>query len=253
MAVLSKASTEPTLAVVIPTWNEEAYLPQLLTSLGCADAADGGASPTHERPDEVLVVDGGSDDATLRLAGEHGARVVSARRGRGTQLARGASETRSEVLLFLHADTRVGPGAIDAVRRAFATPELVASGMRQRIDDGRGIYRWIERAANARVRRGRIYGDSGLAVRRDAYELVGGFRDQPLFEDLDLSRRLRRHGPVRLIEEAELVLSPRRWQRDGPVRRSVMNWLLTVAWWAGVDPRRLVRYYEPHSGTAGET
>jgi GT2 family glycosyltransferase len=141
-------------------------------------------------------------------------------------------------------------GGPAALRRAFAEPALLAVGMRQRIDHPRGIYRWIEGAANARVRRGIVYGDSGLCVRRAAYAEVGGFRDLPLFEDLDLARRLRRAGAVRLVPEAELTISARRWEREGVLRRTFLNWGLTVAYLCGVAPARLVRYYPSGRGAA---
>lgn len=197
------------------------------------------------------MVDGGSADGTPDVAERHGARVLRTARGRGLQLAAGARVAESaELLLFLHADTHVAPGSIGAVRRAFRRPDLVATGMVQRIEAEERIYRWIEGAANRRVSLGWIYGDSGLAVRRSAYEEVGGFREEPLFEDLDLSRRLRRRGPVALVEGARLYVSARRWREEGAVRRSVRNWLLTAAWGLGVAPARLERFYRPRTGGA---
>lgn len=236
----------PSLAVVVPTWNEEACLARLLESL----EAPSGVEPAV--PDEVVVADGGSTDATLRVARERGARVVRVARGRGGQLAAGARAARAEVLWFLHADVVVEPGAVAALRAAFREPDVFACGVRQRIEASQPVYRLIERVADLRVSLGRVYGDSGLAVRRGAYEAVGGFRDLPLFEDLDLSRRLRRRGRIRLVRDAVTRVSPRRWQAEGPLRRTVRNWALTLAWTLGVDPVRLARYYPPHSGAAGE-
>lgn len=227
------------VSVVVPTLNEEAELPHLLTSL----AGEGVA--------EVLVVDGGSADATEEVAREHGARWLVAQRGRGAQLAAGGEAATGDLLFFLHADARLAPGSVAAVRRAFADPEVVATGMRQRVDDPRRIFRGIERMADARVRRGWVYGDSGLAVRRSAYEAVGGFRPQPLFEDLDLSRRLQRRGRILLVEEGGIHVSARRWRVHGPVRQTIRNWLLTVGWASGMDPERLARYYRPHPSDSG--
>ena len=234
------AEPRESLSVVIPTLDEEERLPVLLGSLGACGA---------DAPEEVIVVDGGSRDRTVEVAERAGARVVRAPRGRGAQLRHGAEAATGDLLLFLHADTRVAPPALAAVRRTLRDPGPIAAGLRQRIDQRGAVYRLIERAADLRVRCGWVYGDSGLVVRRRAYEEVGGFRDLPLFEDLDLSRRLRRRGRIRLVRAAELTVSARRWQRDGAVRRTVWNWLLTVAWLAGVDPARLVRYYRPWGGT----
>lgn len=230
----------PTLAVVVPALNEARQLPRLLDSLRTSPA---GAAA--DSPDEVIVVDGGSADGTAGVAERAGARTLGALRGRGAQQAAGAAATDAEVLLFLHADCAVAPGAVSAVRRAFLDPALVATGMRQRIGARGWLYRAIERAADGRVRLGWIYGDSGLAVRRSAYDAVGGFKDQPLFEDLDLSRRLRRYGKVSLVQEARVEISSRRWEREGPLRRTLCNWLLTAGWVLGVAPARLERYYQP--------
>lgn len=243
-AVTEDASLGRTsLSVVVPTWNEREHLPRLLGSLGLGD--DG--PDTAERPDEVIVADGGSDDGTPELAAALGARVVRTERGRGTQLARGAAAARGELLWFLHADVVVAQGSLHALRRAFEDPRLFACGVRQEVDAAARVYRWIERAANLRVRLGRVYGDSGLAVRRAVYEAVGGFRDLPLFEDLDLSRRLRVHGRIGFVPEAVTRISARRWRAEGAVTRTVKNWALTGAFALGVAPERLERYYRPQA------
>jgi len=236
----SSNSAGASLAVIVPTLEEARRLPGLLRALAPGHGSDA--------PDEIVVSDGGSRDETAEVATGLGARVVTGSAGRGVQLARGADAVEADLLLFLHADARLRSGSIAAVRSAFLDPELVAVGMRQRIDHEGGLYRWIERAADARVRFGWIYGDSGLAVRRDAYRAVGGFRPLPIFEDLDLSRRLRRRGRLRLVREAEISVSPRRWERDGALWCTFRNWCLTVAWAAGVSPSRLVRFYPPHQG-----
>jgi rSAM/selenodomain-associated transferase 2 len=228
-------ATAECLSVVVPTWNEVRELPALLASLAQQSAAH-----------EVIVSDGESRDGTAELAAQLGARVVQARRGRGPQLASGARAARGELLVFLHADARLHAGALAAVARAFEDPALVAAGLRQHIDHGALFYRWVERAADLRVRRGWVYGDSGLCVRRSAYDAVGGFRELALFEDLDLARRLRRHGRVAQIPSAELTISPRRWEREGRLRRTLKNWALTALWLAGVDADRLARFYAPH-------
>ncbi len=237
----TSSSERPSLAVVVPTWNEAERLPRLFASLEAQGEA---------RPERVIVADGGSTDGTDRLVERHGAELVRAPRGRGLQLARGAERASEDLVLFLHADGHVAPGALAALRAAFGDPTLVAVGLRQTIDHEGRIFRWIERAANRRVRLGWIYGDSGLGVRRSEYEAVGGFAELPLFEDLDLSRRLRRRGPIALVADGVLHVSPRRWLAEGPVRRTVRNWILTLAWSLGVDPARLVRYYRPHSAAA---
>jgi len=231
----------------VPTLDEAAALPRLLGRLREAVGE-------RDRADRVVVADGGSRDGTAERARELGAEVVAAPRGRGPQLAAGAralgrtASSARDLLLFLHADTVPDEGALAAVRRAFGDPDVVATGMVQRIEGRRRIYRLIERAADFRVRRlGLVYGDSGLAVRGSAYDAVGGFRDLALFEDVDLSRRLRRAGRVRLVHDARLWVSARRWEEEGALRRTLRNWILTAGYAAGVHPDRLARHSPPRA------
>ena len=234
-----EAPADPlTITAVVPTLNEERRLPGLLASLRSGDPEDG--------VQEIVVSDGGSHDGTVELALRYGARLVSGATGRGGQLARGALEGTGELLFFVHADAEVAPGSLRAVREAFRDGELLAAALRQSIDSSGSIFRAIERMADLRARFGWVYGDSGLVCRRSAYERVGGYRELPIFEDLDLSRRLRRAGALRLVPGARVKVSPRRWQLEGPLRRTFKNWCLTLAWVAGVAPERLVRFYRPH-------
>lgn len=225
---------EPTLCVVVPALDEAA---------GIADAV---ARLVREGADRVVVVDGGSRDATAELAARAGAEVRRAPRGRGTQLAEGARDAGEELLLFLHADCALEPGALAAVRGAFADPGLGYAGLTQRVDAPGRFYRLVEAAADRRVARGMVYGDSGLVVRRALYERVGGFAPLPLFEDVELSERLRRAGRWARIEGARVLISARRWRKEGALRTTLRNWMLRLAYRCGVPPRTLARLYAPH-------
>jgi rSAM/selenodomain-associated transferase 2 len=228
----------------VPALDEEGDLPRLLAALAAAPRP-------ADRPDEVIVADGGSRDGTCAVALSHGARLVRAARGRGAQLAAGARVATGELFVFLHADSRPVAGALAAVRAAFVDADLAAAGMRQRIDGHGLFYRLVERAADLRVRLGRVYGDSALCVRRSAYEAVGGYRPVPLFEDLDLSRRLRRGGHrIALLSGAAVSISARRWQTQGRAATTLRNWGLTAAFALGVAPERLARYYPERSTQA---
>ena len=151
-------------------------------------------------------------------------------------------------LLFLHADGVPRTGSIAVVRAALQGGRAQAAALRQTIEGTRRAYRWIERAANGRARRGMVYGDSGLAVTAGAYRAAGGYPPWPLFEDVALSKRLRSSGVrVELLEDATLALSPRRWEKEGILRCTLRNWILRALHECGVPPERLARRYRPHA------
>jgi GT2 family glycosyltransferase len=207
-----------------------------------------------DRPESIVVADGGSGDGTERVARAHGVTFLAAPRGRGAQLAAGARALDTELLFFLHADCVPAPGALARLRSAFADPALAACACEQEIAAEGLFYRLVERSANARVRwLGLVYGDSGLCLRRSAYEAAGGFRALPLFEDVDLSRRLRGAARPRLVRGARLVVSARRWKREGALRATLRNWMLVCAYAAGADPGRLARLYPPPAGPPRST
>lgn len=217
------------LDIVIPTLNAARTLPAVLSGL-----------PARR----VIVVDGGSTDATATLARAAGARVVEAPKGRGPQLMAGAAAGRAAWLLFLHADTRLGPGWDEAVRRHGADPanRERAGYFRLRFDSQSSLARRWERAVAWRSRAlGLPYGDQGLLIARSFYENLGGFRPLPLMEDVDLVRRIGRHRLMAL--EAEAVTSAERYERDGWLLRPARNLACLSLYVAGVPPRLIRRLY----------
>ncbi len=229
------------VTVVVPTLDEARHI-----------AATLAAVERQSGPVEVVVSDGGSADGTLsvvrRAAPE--AEVVAGTRGRAAQMNRGASRATGDVLLFLHADTRLPDGALDAVRSALRAPSTVAGCFQTTFDLGGDrafgpVGRLAMRLWEARLwmRWHRLaFGDRALFVRRTAFEAVGGFPDQPLFEDLDLVRALRRQGPFVFLD-ASVVTSARRFRRHGAVRQQLRNLALWTGWLVGVPPARLKRFY----------
>jgi rSAM/selenodomain-associated transferase 2 len=197
---------------------------------------------------EIIVVDGGHDDDLERLVHlRRDIRLYRVQRGRGHQMNAGAAAAGGEWLFFLHADSRLPPGWLDAFRGLGS--DVVGGWFRFALDDAAWQARILERIVAWRVRWLRLpYGDQGLFVRRQAFESLGGFREWPLFEDVDLVRRLVRTGIVAELP-MPLLTSSRRWQRDGWIRRSVRNGLLVSLYFAGVSPEWLARWYgDGHRG-----
>jgi rSAM/selenodomain-associated transferase 2 len=224
---------DPSVSIVIPALNEAATLPRLLAALATEPTA------------EIIVVDGGSTDGTAALAASAGARVLVTRPGRGSQLAAGAEAAAGDILLFLHADTTFPAGGLAAMDAALAAdPALVGGNFTLLFDGGTPFDAWLTwRYAWAR-RRGLYYGDSGVFVRRDAYQRLGGIRPLALMEDYEFTRRLERLGPTCCIASPPLVTSSRRFAGRHPVA-IVAGWIaIHLLYHLGVPPAVLAWLYD---------
>ena len=224
------------ISVIIPTLNEASALGPTLDALGrlCG-------------PVEVLVVDGGSSDGTAEAARRPGVRVLRAGRGRGRQLHAGACAARGGVLWFLHADTRPPPDAAGQIRAALRDPAVVGGNFTLCFEGDSRAARFLTRLYAATRRFGLFYGDSAIFVRRAEYVRAGGFRPYPLFEDLDLVRRLARRG--RLARLAGVAVTSSRRFEGRSFARTFARWsALQVLWWLGVSPYALGRHYAPVRG-----
>jgi rSAM/selenodomain-associated transferase 2 len=221
------------LSVVMPALNAAGSLPGTLAALDGA-------------PGEIVVVDGGSADATAAVAVAGGARVIAAPRGRGAQIAAGVAAARGPWLLLLHADTRLAADWVAAVRGVMADPAR-AYHFRFALDDESPAARRLERAVAWRCRAfGLPYGDQGLLIHRDLLAAAGGVRPLPLMEDVDLVRRIGRARLAALPVAA--VTSAARWRREGYLRRSARNLACLGLWFAGVPPRIIARVYSGGRG-----
>jgi rSAM/selenodomain-associated transferase 2 len=208
-------SATPSCSIVIPALNEADGITACLSRLA------------SQWPDaERIVVDGGSTDGTAEKAAAL-ARVVRSPRGRGTQMAAGARAASGDILVFLHADTLMADRWPDAVRAALADAAIAAAGFTQRFDAPGLFFRMNEWFANRRTARGTAYGDGGFAIRRETYDLIGGYSEIPLFEDIEISKRARAVGRVVRIAPV-ITISPRRWERLGPWRTMFRNWSLLI-------------------------
>jgi len=219
------------LTVVVPTLNAAATLVRALDAVAEAE------------PREVVVVDGGSGDDTCAVAAAAGARVMQARRGRGTQLAAGAETAEGRWLLFLHADTALAPGwSAEAARFMAANGgEEGAAVFRFALDDPAPAARRLERMVGWRTRvLGLPYGDQGLLISREFYRALGGYPVIPIMEDVALIRRI---GKARLTAlDSAAVTSARRY-RGRYLRRSLRNLGCLGLYFAGLPPRTIARLY----------
>lgn len=209
----------PELSIIIPALNEAEGLPSTLK------AAAGGS-----RAVEWIVVDGGSDDNTKKVARDWGCRVIdSPKAQRSHQLNLGATEARADALLFLHADTRIPEDGPERILDAFATPEVVGGGFVRVFDTDSLFLKVTCRAAAWRSRKlGTFLGDQGLFVRRETFHKLGGFNERiEIAEDLDFSCRLKKLGRVCALE-GPAISSARRFEKRGPVRQTLIDLGLTL-------------------------
>ena len=222
------------ISIIIPTLNEERSLPGLLDAIQQQGAEH-----------EVNVVDGGSQDRTREVARAHRVRTLVSPRGRGAAVCIGAQEARGEILLFLHADSTLLPGALEQISDVLSSnPKIIGGNFRLVFDGDTSLSRrWLTRLCTLIRFIGLYYGDSGIFVRRSVYEAVGGFRPIPLFEDLDFVRRLERFGRTCCIRDPPLITSSRRFEGRRPYK-IFFGWArLHLLLWLGVSPYRLAEVY----------
>lgn len=221
--------TSTTISVIVPVYQEEAAIAGLLSNLAGLDA------------DEVIVVDGGSTDRTVEFASRR-ARVLSTPRGRATQMNAGAAAAKGNALLFLHADVRLGRGALEALRGAMADPQCVGGNFDLCFDGYDTAARVFTVVNRWRRQCGVFYGDSGIFCRRAVFAQLGGYRLWPILEDYDFARRLGKVGRLALLREP-IIVSGRRW-RNGGLWQALWSWFwIQGLFLAGVSPHRLAKLY----------
>lgn len=219
------------LSIIVPTLNEAAQITEAL-------AAARNAAPHAE----IIVADGGSSDDTVTLAAQL-AQIVYAPRGRARQMNAGAQHAQGEILLFLHADTRLPTNAVERITDVLADSRVVGGGFALRFDAQGWMYEIIARSTNLRSRLRQVFtGDQAIFVRASVFRKIGGFADIPLMEDLEIWKRLADAGQISLTTPPVLV-SARRHRRFGPLRVLITGWLYQTLYAIGVPPFALHRFY----------
>lgn len=219
------------VSIIIPSLNEAPNIARLLRYL--REIAPGA---------ELIVSDGDSADETVNIARPLAKCIVSTR-GRGSQMNAGAKAADGDILWFIHADCMPHGQSIRALQDALADKSIVGGGFEYSLDSPGFRFRLVERLSNGKNRLLKLlYGDMGIFVRRDVFERIGGFRDIPLMEDMDFSRRLKKVGGIAILPFT-MKTSARRWTEEGWAKNSVRSWLLQSAWALGFSPHNLARWY----------
>ena len=241
------------ISVIIPSFNEERRI------RACIESAQ------RINPLEVIVVDGGSTDSTCEIAQEAGAIVIRSSKGRGIQMNKGASFAKGEILLFLHADTimpeteisslchpELGSGSQGMLKQVqhdimeSLTDKYIGGFFRLKFDDNSLSTRLVEIFANLRARLFSLpYGDQAIFIKRNVFKKIGGFREYPFLEDIDLVIRARKFGRLKYIP-LHVIASSRRLKKGyfmSPIFVSLMNVVITLLFMFGMSPLRLIRFY----------
>jgi rSAM/selenodomain-associated transferase 2 len=221
------------LSIIVPALDEAAGIGACLAALASLRA----------KGTQVVVVDGGSTDGTADIAVPLADRVISAPRGRASQMNAGARAATGDTLLFLHADTRLPPGADAMVLEGLAASGREWGRFDVRIEGGSPMLAAVAGLMNLRSRlTGIATGDQALFARREAFERAGGFPAIALMEDIAFCASMKRGGRP-LCLSAKATTSGRRWERRGTLRTILLMWRLRLAYYLGADPARLARRY----------
>jgi len=219
------------ISVIIPILNEAKSIVAMLQAL------------LPLGPSELFIVDGGSSDGTRAICRQFGVEVLTSPRGRAAQMNYGARRATGDVLLFLHADTRLPPTAFDDIRGALADPRFVGGRFDIQLDGDHWMLRVVGAMISLRSRLSNVgTGDQAIFVRREMFQGMGGFPDIPIMEDVAFCRALKRLGEMACLR-SKVITSARRWELDGVWRTIFRMWMLKSLYLMGVSPHRLKRYY----------
>ncbi len=245
LPILAQMQLTAKISIIIPALNEAATIGSILADL----------QPLTNI--EIILVDGGSIDHTIKIAQEYGVKVLSSPPGRARQMNLGAKVATGEILLFLHADTVLPDGFAGMVRSVLGglgdgecgsvgdkLENLpIAGAFTLQIDDPLPSLRWIEWLVAWRSRwRQMPYGDQAIFLTAETFRQVGGFVDMPIMEDFELIRRLQCRGRIAILP-APVLTSARRWVQRGVWQTTLINQVIVIGYSIGISPARLVTWY----------
>jgi len=226
----------PHFSIIVPVINEEAVINSTIEHLETLDAS---------AYMEIIVVDGDRSGNTIGVIRNRNVKTVVGEKGRGNQMNSGAAMAQGNIVIFLHADTRLPPDAFALMEAALSDPVCLGGAFDLAIASGRPIYHLIAKIASFRSRLTRIpYGDQAFFFRSAYFNDIGGFANIPLMEDVEIMRRIKkRKGRIAIINRS-VTTSARRWEKEGILLCTLRNWLLIALYFFGVAPERLSRFYK---------
>jgi rSAM/selenodomain-associated transferase 2 len=229
-------------SIILPVLNEADLINPMIDHLAVLDGND---------KCEIIVVDGSPDGDTIKSVTREEVQCVKSSQGRANQMNAGAAMATGEILIFLHADTRLPRQALELISKVITRQTLIGGAFDLRIDTKRLILKIIARIASLRSRLTRIpYGDQAIFIYKDYFNQVGGYPEIPLMEDVALMQRIKRAGGRIGIIPEPVITSARRWEQEGILYTTMRNWILLSAYTLGMTPDKLVKYYKAAKGDA---
>lgn len=224
--------TQYIISIIIPVLNEAKIIQPILNLLHTSSQV------------EIIVVDGGSKDNTVEVAIQTGVKVISvAHKGRAAQMNAGANIARGDILLFLHADTKLPSNFVELVVKTLEPDKVVAGAFELAIDGSAKSLRWIEFLVKVRSRLFSLpYGDQAIFISKKAFINSGGFADLAIMEDFEFIKRIAKQGKI-AIAPATVTTSGRRWQKIGVWKTTLINQAIIAGYYLGISPTELSNFY----------
>ena len=222
-------------SIIVPAFHEGENINALIESLNRLDS---------DHQSEIVIVDGAEEKDTLRAIDRNPVMKISSEKGRAKQMNAGASIARGEILIFLHADTDLPIHALEKIHLLLERKEVVGGAFDLGIKSDRPIFKVIGKLSSWRSRLSRIpLGDQAIFIRREYFNRIGGYKEIPLMEDVELMRRIKRSGNKIWIFDERVMTSPRRWKKEGVICCTLRNWTLRALYFFGVSPHKLAIFY----------
>jgi rSAM/selenodomain-associated transferase 2 len=223
-------------SIIVPAFHEGENINDLIECLKPLDS---------DKNSEIIVVDGAQEKDTLGAIYRNHAIKFSSEKGRAKQMNAGASIAKGEILIFLHADTELPVDALKKIHSLVEQREYVGGAFDLGIKSDRLIFRVIGVLSSWRSRLNRIpFGDQAIFIRRDYFNRIGGYREIPLMEDMELMRRIKKSGDKIWIFKDRVMTSSRRWEKEGVVYCTLRNWTLQALYLLGISPHKLATFYK---------
>lgn len=222
-----------TFSIIIPVLHEAKNINPLLEHL-----------QQFDENCEIIVVDGCPKRETIDNIRNKDIKKLISEEGRGRQMNTGAAIASGEILIFLHADTRLPVNALDRIRHILQKKQYVGGAFDLSIRSDKLILKLIAKGASLRSRLTRIpYGDQAIFIRKDCFTKIGGYKEIPLMEDVELMQRIKKRGDKICILSDRVFTSPRRWEKEGIIYCTLRNWVIIILYLIGISPDKLARYY----------